>query len=272
MYGVGAYGPRPQRQRARRLLLPHDLQRADHPAGRTGGPRRVDGLLRGMYLLLPGPESGRPRAQLLASGVAGAVGAGGAADARRGMGRRRRRLVGDVVERASSRRRRVRAARAAAPGRGSAASRSSPPRWPTRRRARSWPCRTTCAPCPTRSRAGYPATTRRWGTDGFGFADTRGAARRFFHVDAQSVVVATLQRLAQGRRGQARTRPRRVREVPARLGRGRGCGKHRGRRRLTHPGSRLRARVPYPPSAASWLVGSPVDQPTRRGRRMSGRR
>jgi pyruvate dehydrogenase E1 component len=34
------------------------------------------------------------------------------------------------------------------------------------------------------------------GTDGFGFADTRGAARRFFHVDAQSIVVAALERLA----------------------------------------------------------------------------
>jgi pyruvate dehydrogenase E1 component len=38
------------------------------------------------------------------------------------------------------------------------------------------------------------------GTDGFGFADTRGAARRFFHVDAQSIVVAALQQLA--RRGE----------------------------------------------------------------------
>jgi pyruvate dehydrogenase E1 component len=34
------------------------------------------------------------------------------------------------------------------------------------------------------------------GTDGFGFADTRPAARRYFHVDAQSVVVAALQTLA----------------------------------------------------------------------------
>jgi pyruvate dehydrogenase E1 component len=34
------------------------------------------------------------------------------------------------------------------------------------------------------------------GTDGFGFADTRPAARRFFHVDAQSVVVAALKALA----------------------------------------------------------------------------
>jgi pyruvate dehydrogenase E1 component len=38
------------------------------------------------------------------------------------------------------------------------------------------------------------------GTDGFGFADTRGAARRYFHVDAQSIVVAVLAQLA--RRGE----------------------------------------------------------------------
>jgi pyruvate dehydrogenase E1 component len=40
------------------------------------------------------------------------------------------------------------------------------------------------------------------GTDGFGFADTRGAARRFFHVDAESIVVATLAELA--RRGEVK--------------------------------------------------------------------
>ena len=38
------------------------------------------------------------------------------------------------------------------------------------------------------------------GTDGFGFADTRAAARRFFKVDAESIVVATLESL--GREGQ----------------------------------------------------------------------
>jgi pyruvate dehydrogenase E1 component len=40
------------------------------------------------------------------------------------------------------------------------------------------------------------------GTDGFGFADTRGAARRYFHVDAPSVVVAVLAQLA--RRGEVK--------------------------------------------------------------------
>nr|WP_312897983.1 pyruvate dehydrogenase (acetyl-transferring), homodimeric type [Actinomadura namibiensis] len=33
------------------------------------------------------------------------------------------------------------------------------------------------------------------GTDGFGFSDTRAAARRFFHVDAASIVLAVLTRL-----------------------------------------------------------------------------
>ncbi|WP_432560535.1 pyruvate dehydrogenase (acetyl-transferring), homodimeric type [Granulicoccus sp. GXG6511] len=37
---------------------------------------------------------------------------------------------------------------------------------------------------------------RSLGTDGFGFSDTRAAARRFFMVDAESIVVATLDALA----------------------------------------------------------------------------
>src|SRR5690606_8398500 len=35
------------------------------------------------------------------------------------------------------------------------------------------------------------------GTDGFGRSDTRHALRRYFHVDAESIVVATLRQLAQ---------------------------------------------------------------------------
>lgn len=41
-----------------------------------------------------------------------------------------------------------------------------------------------------------PEDYRVLGADGFGFADTRPAARRFFHIDAQSVVVQALQALA----------------------------------------------------------------------------
>ncbi|WP_435746591.1 pyruvate dehydrogenase (acetyl-transferring), homodimeric type [Nocardioides sp. SYSU DS0663] len=41
-----------------------------------------------------------------------------------------------------------------------------------------------------------PGDYRVLGADGFGFADTRPAARRYFHIDAQSVVVQALQALA----------------------------------------------------------------------------
>ncbi|MFE5330137.1 pyruvate dehydrogenase (acetyl-transferring), homodimeric type [Embleya sp. NPDC056575] len=45
-----------------------------------------------------------------------------------------------------------------------------------------------------------PADFASLGTDGFGFADTRGAARRYFHVDTESVVVGVLSELS--RRGE----------------------------------------------------------------------
>ena len=41
-----------------------------------------------------------------------------------------------------------------------------------------------------------PGTWQSLGTDGFGIADTRAAARRFFQVDAASIVVGVLQTLA----------------------------------------------------------------------------
>jgi len=40
------------------------------------------------------------------------------------------------------------------------------------------------------------------GTDGFGRSDTRAALRRHFHVDAESVALATLEALA--RRGEVK--------------------------------------------------------------------
>jgi pyruvate dehydrogenase E1 component len=41
-----------------------------------------------------------------------------------------------------------------------------------------------------------PGSYTSLGTDGFGFSDTRPAARRFFHVDAESITVAVLWELA----------------------------------------------------------------------------
>jgi pyruvate dehydrogenase E1 component len=49
---------------------------------------------------------------------------------------------------------------------------------------------------PEQIRPWVPGTYVTLGTDGFGFSDTRPAARRYFNTDAESVVVATLQGLA----------------------------------------------------------------------------
>ena len=49
-------------------------------------------------------------------------------------------------------------------------------------------------------RQGVPGDYVPLGTDGFGFSDTRQAARRVFNVDAESVVVAVLAAL--GRSGE----------------------------------------------------------------------
>ena len=75
------------------------------------------------------------------------------------------------------------------------------------RRVRSWRCPTTCAPYRCRSPAGCPADYHVLGADGFGFADTRPAARRFFHIDAES------------RRGPGAPGPGRARRDPGGEGR-----------------------------------------------------
>ena len=54
-----------------------------------------------------------------------------------------------------------------------------------------------------------PGPWQSLGTDGFGFADTRAAARRVFQVDAESIVVGVLQTLAQ----QSKVDPAIVREA-----------------------------------------------------------
>lgn len=53
---------------------------------------------------------------------------------------------------------------------------------------------------PDQIRQFVPGDFATLGADGFGFSDTRPAARRFFHIDGPSVVVRTLQQLA--RRGE----------------------------------------------------------------------
>lgn len=50
---------------------------------------------------------------------------------------------------------------------------------------------------PDQIRQYVPQAFATLGADGFGFSDTRAGARRFFHIDAHSMVVRVLEMLAQ---------------------------------------------------------------------------
>jgi pyruvate dehydrogenase E1 component len=197
MYGVGGYSA---------ALSEHDvfyyLTIYNEPIAQPAEPEGLDvaGLLRGIYRYTTAPAAGngeRPRAQLLASGVA----LPWALDAQR--------LLADDW--------------------GVAADVWSVTSWNELRRdaveceqdALLNPDDEPRVPYVTKALAeaagpivavsdymrAVPDQIARWvpgdyislGTEGFGFADTRGAARRFFHVDAESITVAVLERLA--RRG-----------------------------------------------------------------------
>ena len=188
----------PHRRRPQRHLLPHRLQRADD---QPAEPENVDreGILRGMYLYAEGSTEGlpddAPRVQLLASGV----GVPWALEAQELL-RNDWDVVADVWSVTSwtscaataLRLRRGRLPRTR--------TQSAGP-WVTQRlqdaRVRSSRCPTTCAPCRTRSAQWVPGDFASLGADGFGFSDTRPAARRFFHIDGPSMAVRALQSLAE---------------------------------------------------------------------------
>jgi pyruvate dehydrogenase E1 component len=176
------------------------------PAGYPGGTETLErGILRGLYRYAGAPEpragqhgaeqaAGRPRAQILASGVAlrWALGA--------------QRLLAEDW--------------------GVAAEAWSATSWTELRRdaldCDEWnllhPDADARVPYVTSTLAGHPGPVvavsdwiravpdqiARWvtapftslGTDGWGFSDTRPAARRFFHVDAESITLAALTQLA----------------------------------------------------------------------------
>ena len=154
----------------------------------------VDGHPEGIHRIGVAEGDG-PRVRLLASGVAVPWIDGGRPTAPRGVGRRGRHLVGHLVERAGARRRGGRGVEPAPPV-------------GDRRGRRTSPSKLTGSNGPVVAVSDYmravPLQIARWvpedyrvlGADGFGFADTRPAARRFFHIDAQSVVVQALQALA----------------------------------------------------------------------------
>ena len=155
----------------------------------------VDQLLKGMYRFRPAPEKRSNVAQILASGVA-------MPDALRAaeMLAERWDVAADVWSVTSWNELRrdgleVEKRTTASPGPAGAdavrhpdAGQHGAARWSR--------CRTGCARCPIRSGQWVPNTYVTLGTDGFGFSDTRPAARRYFNTDAESVVVAVLEALA----------------------------------------------------------------------------
>ncbi len=91
-----------------------------------------------------------------------------------------------------------------------------------------------------------PGAYQSLGADGFGFADTRGAARRFFHIDAQSIVLAVPDRAGQG--GPDRpVRPQEGRGPLRAAGRDGGRPRRGGRRRVAAGGRARRGGGTMPP-------------------------
>ena len=189
MYGTG--GPEGQGENVIFYITVYN-----EPVSQPAEPEDVDvdGILRGIHRIGVARRR-RPAGAAARLRRRGAVDRGRRPDAARGVGRGRRHLVGHLVERAGARRRRGRGVEPAPP-------RPRPPRTPYVTE------KLTGSHGPVVAVSDYmravPLQIARWvpedyrvlGADGFGFADTRPAARRFFHIDAQSVVVQALQALA----------------------------------------------------------------------------
>ena len=60
---------------------------------------------------------------------------------------------------------------------------------------------------PDQIRQCVPGEFATLGADGFGFSDTRAAARRFFKIDGPSIVVRTLAGARRARRGRPQRSP-----------------------------------------------------------------
>ncbi len=197
--------PHVRREAGEHLLLPDRLQRADAPAGASRTGVDVQGLLKGIYRYAPAPsvDGKAPRANLLASGTGMqwalkaqqllAEDWGVAAD------------VWSVTSWTELRRDAiaVRGAQPAAPRRASAkvpyvqqqlADAQGP-----KIAVSDW-----MRAVPDLIARWVPGDYTSLGTDGFGLSDTRHALRRHFHVDAESIAVATLRQLALRGDGAAR--------------------------------------------------------------------
>ncbi len=190
MYGVGADGKLGEDVFYYLTIYNEPMSQPKEPEGLD-----VAALLKGLYLYSPGMEhEGRPRAQILTSGV----GMGWALEAQHLLGEDWG-VDADVWSATSwneLRREAVDCEQA------NLLNPSEPARIPYVTQALADVGGPVVAvsdwmrAVPDQISRWVPTDYTSLGTDGFGFADTRGAARRFFHVDAPSIVVAVLEQLA----------------------------------------------------------------------------
>ena len=169
----------------------------NEPYAQPAEPENFDpeGLLRGIYRYRHAPREAHQACADPGLGRGDARGAARRRHAGRRVGRGRRRVVGDQLGRAQPRRR--------------GASRRRSCATPTGRRRVPYVTQVLAdasgpvvavsdwmRAVPEQIRPWVPDTYVTLGTDGFGFSDTRPAARRYFNTDAESVVVAVLEALA----------------------------------------------------------------------------
>jgi pyruvate dehydrogenase E1 component len=196
MYGIGTYG--------NHGVSDHDvfyyLTIYNEPMVQPKQPENLDvnGLLRGIYRYSPSlATEGRPRAQLLASGVA----VPWALEAQRILGEEWG-VDADVWSVTSWNELRREAVECEEAALLNAETEARTPYITSVLMDEPGPVVAVSdfmRAVPDQISRWIPGDYTSLGTDGFGFADTRGAARRFFHVDAESIVVATLQELARRR-------------------------------------------------------------------------
>ncbi|MGN6606984.1 MAG: transketolase-like TK C-terminal-containing protein, partial [Jatrophihabitans sp.] len=193
MYGVGAYDSPAVSDRDVFYYLTiynEPIVQPKEPAGLD-----VSALLKGMYKYSPAqPQDGRPRAQILASGVA----VPWALEAQHLLGAEWG-VDADVWSVTSWNELRRDAVQCEEDALMSAGEDARVPFVTTALQDEPGPVIAVSdymRAVPDQIARWVPGTWYSLGTDGFGFADTRGAARRYFHVDAQSIVVATLAQLA----------------------------------------------------------------------------
>jgi pyruvate dehydrogenase E1 component len=164
------------------------------PPAPDGGAALDEGILRGLYKFSSAPDLGRPRAQVLASGIA----VRSAMDAQRLLAQDWG-VDADVWSATSWTELRRDALNCES---WNMLHPDEPPRTPYVTTTLSDVSGPVVAvsdwikAVPDQIARWVPGTYTSLGTDGWGFSDTRPAARRFFHVDAESITLAVLWELA----------------------------------------------------------------------------